>query len=270
LDETVLRCLDSLVENTNYQNFEVILMETLAVGPEPSLNYDRYRPALRLKVVNLFELTKTVNLYNHAVSLSAGEYVCFLNADVEAKKQDWLYEMVSLALMPKVGAVGARIWDTEGRLWHGGIILGLGGIGGYAHKYCPYPGYGYWGRGLITQAYSAVSSVCLLVNKAAYEFVGGFSSIQLPMLYRDIDFCLKLASAGYRNLWNANAELCRFNIPSDENLDPVEMRVRYPHEFQTMKIKWGKSLENDPAYNPNLTLDKENFDLAWPPRIVIK
>jgi hypothetical protein len=33
-----------------------------------------------------------------------------------------------------------------------------------------------------------------------------------------------------------------------------------------LRSTWGSWIENDPAYNPNLSLAHETFPLAWPPR----
>jgi GT2 family glycosyltransferase len=97
--------------------------------------------------------------------------------------------------------------------------------------------------------------------------VGGFDETNLAIAFNDVDFCLKLRQAGYRNLWTPNAELYHYESISRGNDKNDEHTKRFAQEVEFMKKKWGELLKNDPAYNPNLTLEREDFSLAWPPRI---
>jgi GT2 family glycosyltransferase len=258
-------CIENIFEKTKYQNYEVILVHR--EGKDISLfsYFDGHSKSSSLKIIQNNSSDNSATVKNLAVKSSNGEYLCFIDDDLKVISEDWLDEMISLANLPKVGAVGARIFSANNRLLHGGIVLGIGGVAGHAHRMCPFPGYGYWGRGLIMQKYSAVSSACLLVKKSIYESVAGFTDVDLPVIYGDVDFCLKLESAGYRNLWTPHAELYCDASYEFENVNKIQ--YMYPKEFKFMKKKWGHLLRCDEAYNPNLTIDKEDFGLAWPPRI---
>lgn len=122
------------------------------------------------------------------------------------------------------------------------------------------------GRAMLTQNYSAVTGACLAVEKSKYLEVGGLNEISLTVAFNDIDFCLKLLQAGYRNVWTPYAELYHHESASrGEDLTP-DAKARFSSETEYMLANWGDLLENDPAYNPNLTLKKMDFSIGFPPR----
>ena len=121
-------------------------------------------------------------------------------------------------------------------------------------------------RLMVSQNYSAVTGACLVIEKEKFIRVGGFDEINLPVSFNDVDLCLKLLEAGYRNFWTPHATLCHHESATrgdDFSPDKIE---RFMKENTCMKEKWGEILEQDPAYNPNFTLEYEDFTLAWPPR----
>ncbi|MEZ4608632.1 MAG: glycosyl transferase family 2, partial [Deinococcales bacterium] len=106
-----------------------------------------------------------------------------------------------------------------------------------------------------------------VVRKSLYEEVGGLDEVNLPVTLNDVDFCLKLLEAGYRNLWTPHAMLYHHESKSRPSDYRPEQRERYERERAYMKARWADLIANDPAYNPNLTLDTEDFALSAEPRV---
>ena len=119
---------------------------------------------------------------------------------------------------------------------------------------------------MIQQNFSAVTAACLLVRRSVFESVGGLDEDNLKVAFNDVDFCLKVQEAGYRNLWTPYAELYYHESLSRGTEDTPEKKSRFRQEVLFMQNKWGEQLKNDPCYSPNLTLEHEDFSLAWPPR----
>jgi len=111
-----------------------------------------------------------------------------------------------------------------------------------------------------------VTAACLLIRKEIYEAVGGFNE-KLQIAFNDVDFCLRVREAGYRNVWTPYAELYHHESATRGVENTAEKQKRFAKEVEYVKQRWGSLLLNDPAYNPNLTLDIEDFRLAWPPRV---
>jgi GT2 family glycosyltransferase len=112
---------------------------------------------------------------------------------------------------------------------------------------------------------SAVTGACLAVRKVAYEQVGGLDERELQVAFNDIDFCLKLRRAGYRNLYTPWAELYHHESYSRGSDQEGSRLRRFRREIDVMRGRW-PDLENDATYNPNLSLETEDYDLAAPPR----
>ena len=180
---------------------------------------------------------------------------------------EWLTEMISLARQPGVGGVGARLWYPNDTLQHGGVIIGLGGVAGHSHKYLEKNAPGFFGRAQLIQTMSAVTAACLIIKKSIYEQVDGLNEVNLEIAFNDIDFCLRVREAGYRNVWTPYAELYHHESATRGVEDTPEKEARFSKEVLYMKKRWGDALMNDPAYSPNLTLDREDFSYAWPPRV---
>ena len=204
---------------------------------------------------------------NGAVVEAKGEFVGLINNDIEVISADWLGEMISIASQPGVGAVGARLWYPDDTLQHGGVILGLGGVAGHSHKGLPRGAPGYFWRAQLIQTLSAVTAACLIIRKDIFQEVGGLDEENLKVAFNDVDFCIRVREAGYRNVWTPYAELYHHESASRGLEDTPEKKQRFASEAKFIKQRWGKILQEDPAYSPNLTVDREDFSLGWPPRV---
>ena len=100
----------------------------------------------------------------------------------------------------------------------------------------------------------------MCVRRELYEAVGGLDE-NLAVAFNDVDFCLKVRDAGYRNLYTPYAKLIHHESISRGHDDTSKKHALFLKEFRYMKDKWGDKLKNDPAYNPNLTHQFENF--SW-------
>jgi GT2 family glycosyltransferase len=259
--------VNSILSNTSYPNFELLIVDN-GSNDTATLQYlGSLQGEPRVRVVRDERPFNYSALNNAAVRMVQGELLALDNNDLEVTSSDWLSEMVSVALQPGVGAVGARLWYPDNTLQHGGVVLGLDGIAGHAQKRLRRGAYGYFSRACLTQDYSAVTAACLVIRKSIYEEVGGLNEIDLAVAFNDVDFCLRVREAGYRNVWTPFAEMYHLESATRGIEDTPEKQQRFSNEVQYMKQRWGEQLLNDPAYNPNLTLVGTDFSLAWPPRV---
>lgn len=148
----------------------------------------------------------------------------------------------------------------------GGVILGSRSAADHAHRYLRRGEPGYFGRAILHQSLSAVTAACLMTRKSAYESLAGLDE-NLAITFNDIDFCLRARKAGLRNIWTPYAEMIHRESASRGNDNTDERRRRAAVEVAFMERRWGSLLLDDPAYSPNLTLEKEDFSLAWPLRV---
>jgi glycosyltransferase involved in cell wall biosynthesis len=261
------KCIESVVEKTEYDNYEFVIVDNGSSDKE-TLSYLEF-----LKGQDNFILIRDDSVFNYSylnnvgVNASFGKVVCLLNDDIEIIDGEWLSELVSIAVQSRVGVVGARLWYPDNSIQHAGVILGLGAhrVAGHAHYRVPKGNYGYFGRAALMQSFSAVTGACMVFRRSIYEMVGGLDE-DLAVAFNDVDFCLRVGKRGYRVVWTPYAELIHHESVSRGGEESSDKKARFESELQKMYQRWGDALLWDPAYNPNLTLDHEDFSLAWPPR----
>jgi GT2 family glycosyltransferase/glycosyltransferase involved in cell wall biosynthesis len=261
------QCIESIQAKTAYSNYDIIVVDN---GSDDAATLDYLRQLASLPCLQVMRVDAPFNysaLNNVAVAVAKGELIALLNNDVEVISPDWLSEMVSRAVQPKAGVVGACLWYPNDTLQHGGVVLGLGGVAGHAFAGLPRGCLGYQARAGLAQQYSAVTAACWVVKKSVYNAVGGLNDKDLAVAYNDIDFCLRVQEAGYQNVWTPFAELYHHESATRGYEDNAQKQQRHVKEKAYMYKRWGQVLDADPAYSPNLTLDANDFSYAWPPRV---
>lgn len=261
------QCISSILERTTYKNYEIIVVDNNSDDPNTLSYLVELADNQCIKIIRDERPFNYSALNNAAVRAAEGEFIGLINNDIEVITPGWLEEMLSIAAQPGVGAVGARLWYPNDTLQHGGVIIGIGGVACHAHRSLPRGQAGYFARAELTQTISAVTAACLIVRKSSFEEVDGLNESDLAVAFNDVDFCLKLREAGYRNVWTPYAELYHHESASRGLEDSPEKKQRFQYEIEYMKRRWNTDTFVDPAYSPNLTLNAEDFSLAWPPRV---
>jgi len=262
--ELLARCIESILQKTTYWPLEILIVNHQSDDPQTLAYLGRLSKEAKARIINYEGPFNFSRINNWAVLHAHGKILGFLNDDVEVISPVWLEEMVRHALRPEVGAVGAMLYYPDDTIQHAGVILGLFGVAGHAYRYLARGTPGQMGRAWLAQDLSAVTGACLLVRREVFEEVGGFDE-GLAVAFNDVDLCLRIRERGYRILWTPFAELYHREGAS-RGRDTIES-ARFLGEIQFMRERWGERLFHDPAYNPNLTLDREDFSLAFPPRV---
>ncbi|MEO0391946.1 MAG: glycosyltransferase [Pseudomonadota bacterium] len=258
-------CLDGLLDRTDYPNLEILLVDNNSEKAETLAYFDSVAHDSRVRVLRYQEPFNFSAINNFAAKRASGDVIGLLNNDTEVIEPDWLTEMVSHAIRPDVGCVGAKLYYANDQVQHAGVIVGLGGVAGHSHKYFPRSSAGYFGRLVLTQELTAVTAACLLLRKTVFDEVGGLDE-DLVVAFNDVDFCLRVREAGYRNLYTPYAALYHLESVSRGLEDTPAKLKRFHSEMTHLKDRWADQLLWDHAYSPNLSLDTENFALANPPR----
>lgn len=253
-------CIEGLIHNTSYTNLEIVILDNGSVEKETFSYFAQLSSYDFIKVVRDNGPFNYSAINNHAVKESTGDLICLLNNDIEIINDDWLYEMVSLAIRPEVGCVGAKLLYPDDTIQHAGVILGLGGYAAHSHRGIGRNEPGYFCRAQLRQNLSAVTAACLLVKREIYNEVGGLDE-QFEVAYNDVDFCLRVRAAGYQNIYTPNSELYHHESKTRGSDNTKSKQKRFDKEKALLLERWSIIIENDPAYNPNLTRSREDFSL---------
>jgi glycosyltransferase involved in cell wall biosynthesis/LmbE family N-acetylglucosaminyl deacetylase len=269
--DVLARCLTGLFERTTYARLEVLVVDNGSVDPRVLDLLSVHERAGRLRVLRDARPFNYSALNNRAVREARGELLCFLNNDIDVISPDWLEEMAGQALRPEVGAVGAKLLYPNDTVQHAGVVLGMGcdGIAGHAHWQLPRHAPGYFYRAALVQNMSAVTAACMVMRRTVFESVGGFNETDLAVAYNDVDLCLRIGEQGLRIVWTPYALLYHHeSLTRGSDLTP-ENAARFAAEVAWMRDRWGDRLRHDPAFSPNLALDRTDAALAHPPRVLL-
>lgn len=265
--ELLMGTVDDLLYHTDYPNLQIIIVDNGSQETETHAylhTMEQQQPSLHVIRHNApFNYSQLNNL---GVQQAEGELLALLNNDLKVIHPDWLQEMVSHALRHDIGAVGAKLYYEDDTLQHAGVVTGLGGLAGHGFKHVLREAPAYQWRPFVTQNIGAVTAACLVLRKAVFEEVGGFDE-KLKVAFNDVDLCLRLRQAGYRILWTPYAELYHLESASRGTDDTPKKYRQLQKEIAYMRKRWGDYLQIDPYYNPNLSIQYEDYSLAWPPRV---
>ncbi len=240
------RTLETLSDKTCYPVYEVILVDNASTDPETLALYRQFTAESWCRLVEgpaRFNYSAFNNLGGRQ---SRGEYLLFLNNDVEIMSPSWLDELVMWVSRPSVGVVGAQLLYPDGRLQHAGVVLGLVGSAGHVFigedpaVSTPF-GSPNWYRDCL-----AVTGACLMTRREVFEALGGFDE-GYRLTFSDITYCLAAVDAGYRVIYNPAARLVHHEGGTRGRHIPITDLQRMYWELRP------RVAAGDPFYNPLLS-----------------
>ncbi len=263
----LLRCIvEGLLNQTDYSNLELIIIDNQSVETRTLDYFEELKTNSKIKIIPFDAPFNYSAMDNLGVKESSGEIIALLNNDLKIISNSWLKEMVSQALRPEVGIVGAKLYFGNDHIQHAGVVIGMGGVAGHFEKNLHKNRRGFMCRTHLVQSLSAVTGACLVMRKAVFQEVGGLDDGHLKVAFNDVDLCLKVTAKGYRIIFTPYAELYHLESASRGSDADFSNLSRFNFEIRVMQERWGKRLLEDPYFSPNLS-QIESFAFAFPPRV---
>ena len=263
------QCSDGVLYRTEYSNLELLIVDNDSVETNTFTLLDRLAHSdSRVRVLHHPGPFNYSALNNAAAREARGEVLLLLNNDIDVIDSGWLRELVSQAIRPDVGLVGAMLLYPNEQVQHAGIVLGPEGRATHLYRLASRNDPGYFGQLRLPRTLSAVTGACAAIRRAVFFEVGGFDEVNLPVTFNDVDLCLRLGAYGYRVVWTPFAELFHLESASRglDFTDPVKSE-RFQRELQHMRNTWGSLMESaDPFHNPNLLFAGDYFEIPSLPR----
>lgn len=255
-------CLESVYGRTTYKNFEVVLIEN---NSTEDATFEFYKEAEEkyhdLKIVKWESAFNYSKINNFGAEHATGEYFILLNNDIEIITPEWIEEMLMFVQRDDVGAAGMMLYYSDQTVQHAGVVLGIGGVAGHAHKNYKRGDKGYFWRMTVAQNYSAVTAAAMMIKSSVYKQLGGLDE-DFEVAFNDVDLCVRIGLAGYRIVWTPYAEAYHYESKSRGYEDDKKKIKRFETETQRFLDRHSDILaKGDPYYNPNLTLEREDFGL---------
>lgn len=258
--EDLRRCLDSIYAKSTYPNFEIILIENNSRSPKVFEYYKQLQAEHdNLRVVIWEDIFNYSAINNFGARFAKGEYLLLLNNDTEVITPGWIEEMLMFNQRPEVAAVGAKLYYPDNTVQHAGLGIGILTLAGHLHRGFDRRHPGYMGRLAYAQDLSGVTAACMMIRRDVWDQLNGLDE-SFQVAFNDVDLCMRIRKAGYLIVWTPFAELYHYESKSRGTDDNPTKRKRFQGEVTRFQTRWAKELaEGDPYYNPNLTLDSENF-----------
>ena len=240
--------VDSIFTLTDYPNYSMIIVDNRSDEPDVQAFYEELKGNPRVEVVHYdqsFNYSEAINL---GVSHSTAEVVVLLNNDMLVMDKGWLRELAQWAVHPGIGVVGAKLLHRNRTIQHAGIVLGMNGFIGHLYLNAPEHYHGLAGSVDWYRNFYAITGACQAIRRDLFHLVGGYDE-RFRLAFGDIDFCLRVVEAGYRNLYNPFARLIHFEGGSRGYETPVKDILLGYDEL----LPWLE--KDDPYFSPNLTYD---------------
>jgi len=262
-----LSSIQTLTQPLDHGQLEIIVIDNGSCEPETLRYLEEIRNNHNVTVLRDDGPFNYSRLNNQAVKQSEGGVLVFLNNDTEVISSHWLQRLVAQAERPDVGAVGACLLFDDGSVQHGGVLLGIGGVAGHAHKYRNGADDGECLTLRLRKEYAAVTGAVLAVERRKFDAVGGLDETHLSVNYNDVDICLRLTLQGWRTLCCPDVRL--YHHESRSRGAPVGASyIQWQQERATMLSRWKPWIEDDPWYNPHFSRREENFGLRLVPSFI--
>jgi len=259
--EDLSRCINSIIEKSDYKNMEIIIAENNSREEKTFLLYEELKKIEYIKIISWNRPFNYSAVNNFAAKEASGDLLLFLNNDTEVINSDCFTRLAEHAMRKDIGAAGGKLYFPDGTIQHGGVITGIGDVAGHSHKGLSGDFAGYGGRLKVIQNVSAVTAACLMMRHDVFNEVRGFDEDYI-LSFGDVDLCLKLREKGYLIVWTPYAELYHYESKTRGYEDTPEKEKRFFREVELFHKKWKNFMEKgDPYYNRNLTPDRENFSL---------
>jgi GT2 family glycosyltransferase len=242
--------VNSIINRSTYDNFKIIVV---ADAELPQDCVEKFQHNEKVRFINRqrqgkFNFSEATNF---GLSYVETDDVILVNDDIEVITRDWIEAMLEFSRKPEIGAVGARLLLANNNLQHAGIVLGLCGPAGHVFYNLPSWQRQYCNFSQVIRNYSAVTAAVLATRMSVIKQIGGFNP-SMRTDFNDVDFCLRLRSAGFRIVYTPFSELHHFENSSllrDESNSADKSR------FLTL---WGAHVQRDPYYNPSLPRDRSD------------
>jgi O-antigen biosynthesis protein len=249
--DVLSECLSTIYSHSTYRNFEVIIADNGTTQPA-ALKLFQQHPVKVVDCAGKFNYSRSNNL---GVAASKGDFILFLNNDIEVVTPNWLQEMLLYAQQSDVGAVGAKLLYPDSTIQHAGVILGMRGTADHVARFAAADSDGYFGSLSTAHEVTAVTAACLLMKRHDFDRIGGFNEHYFTA-YQDVDLCLELRRLGLRNIFTPRAVLIHHESKTRgkfyDHVDRHLLLDRFESEIEA----------GDPYYNRNFELETGDYRLA--------
>jgi len=242
-------CIKSIRERTAYRNFEIVCLDNI---PDSQVAWKIWLQQNADKVVPIPDEFNWSRFNNIGAEAASGEYLLFLNDDIEVMQPDWLDTLLEHVRRPEVGVVGPQLLYPDGKVQHAGMFLSTSGVARHAFRFSTADEPGYFGLALTQRNVIAVTGACMLMRRSVYRALGGFEEAH-QIINNDLDFCLRAHNAGKLIVYTPYASLVHYEAASRDRLKDVFDLAQFEERWKAIFAV------GDPYFSPRLTRHSDDY-----------
>jgi ADP-heptose:LPS heptosyltransferase/GT2 family glycosyltransferase len=242
-------CINSLRERTAYRNFEIVCVDNI---PDSQVAWKIWLQQNADKIVPMPDAFNWSHFNNRGVAAASGEYLLFLNDDIEMTEPGWLDALLEHAQRPEVAIVGPQLLYPGGKVQHAGMFLATRGIARHAFRFAAADEPGYFGLALTQRNVIAVTGACMLMRRSVFQALGGFEEAH-EIVNNDLDFCLRAHRAGKLVVFTPYASLVHHEAASRDRLADVFDLGHFEARWSTLFAA------GDPYFSPRLSRHSDDY-----------
>lgn len=247
----VERCFSALINFTNYPNLEIIIVVNNLKDEALAETFLKQWPFNIIFFQGPFNWS---TLNNFGVRHSTGDYLLFMNDDIEPLHDNWLALMMNTLINTNAGVVGALLKYPNGSIQHAGINFYKDRFS-HLFRYCSDDDQHLQWLLHSPREVSAVTGACLLTTRTCFQSHDGFDD-DLAIIYNDTDFCLRVLQNGFSIIIQPKAQLIHHEGISRQGLNEKP-------DSTLFWTKWKNHLEKgDQFTNPNLNNTQNNWAIG--------
>ncbi|MGE5271083.1 MAG: glycosyltransferase family 9 protein, partial [Thiohalocapsa sp.] len=242
-------CLETLRRLTAYRDYEIVCIENIAAKDR------KWRGWLRRNADRVTATQEPFNwarFSNLAAREAKGEYLLFMNDDIEIIEPGWLDALLEHAQRPEIGVVGPLLLYPDRRVQHAGMFLAAMGQARHAFRYAAADDPGYFGLLQMTRNVIAVTGACLMTRRDVFDALGGFDETQ-SIVNNDLDYALRARQRGLATIYTPHARLVHHESISRAGLEDA-------YDEAVFDSKWREVfVAGDPYFSPHLSKHHDDF-----------
>ncbi|WP_189509752.1 glycosyltransferase family 2 protein [Candidatus Methylopumilus universalis] len=239
--DLLINLLNQINKKSTYKNLEIIVVDGGELSPAQIEALIKFNCKRVIHKNSVFNFSNSCNI---GASQTTGEYIIFLNDDIEIISPDWVERMLSHFQKKHVGVVGAMLLYPNGKLQHAGVVMNNG---------CPdhvsdglSDSKGYFFSAYAPRNFSAVTGACLMIRKSIFNKVKGFRE-SLRSNFNDTDLCFKVRSKGFFVVLEPTSKLTHMTSMSRIDFNASSRRLQ--SELEIFQDIWSSEPIIDPYYN---------------------
>ncbi len=242
-------CIATLRAKTTYTDYEIICIDNI---PASAIAWKIWLRQNADKVVEIPDAFNWSRFNNRAAEAADGEFLLFLNDDIEIIQDGWLEAMMEHARRPEVGLVGPQLLYRDGKVQHAGMFLAENGIGHHAFRFMDGDDPCYFGLALTQRNVIAVTGACMLVRREVFDRLGRFDEAH-EIVNNDLDLCLRVHRAGLLTVFTPYASLVHYELASRATMKDVFDSAHFNAAWSTMFAA------GDPYFSPRLSRHDDDY-----------